>query len=355
VSASPARHRVALDVTPLTTGCTGVARYVRELSAALPAAGVDVVPYAIGRGRIPTLPGTAKSRVPLRLAHLAWRFAARPRVDYLVGAVGLVHTCDLLPPPTRRPVVMTVNDLAALEHPDRHARRQVALQRRQLIACGQADLVLTISQATADAVITQGVEAAKVVVTQMGRTPLPSGGRCPVDGPFLLAVGELALRKDLPTLIAAFRRAAIPQNVRLVLAGPDGHGADTIVPLTGGRVVRLGLVSDRTLGALYRGALALCFPSVAEGFGLPVLEAMGSGLPVLCSDLPVLREVTGGSAVRLPSGEVAAWSSALELVVADAALRADLSERGRAAVAAFTWARTAAATRAAYDRLLSCG
>src|SRR5437764_441658 len=121
--------------------------------------------------------------------------------------------------------------------------------------------------------------------------------------PFLLAVGELATRKSLGTLIDAFDAAALPAEWRLVLAGPPGDGADAVLGRTGERVVALGAVTDAQLAGLYQAAAALCFPSEAEGFGLPVLEAMSRGLAVVASDLPVIAEITGDDATLVPGGD----------------------------------------------------
>jgi glycosyltransferase involved in cell wall biosynthesis len=346
--------RIALDVTPITAGSTGVARYARELHVSLVEAGVDVVTYAIGRGPHPAPEGTHHLRVPLRAVQRMWQVVGRPRVEDLVGPVDLVHCLDLLPTPSRAPCVMTAHDLVALELPALHSPRQVETQRRQLAAFGRADLVLADSRATAAALVQRGVPADRVTVVPLGLSdpgPITSHDR----GPYLLAVGELAARKNLPVLIEAFRAARLPEQVELLLVGPEGFGAEGTTSLLGGRVRALGRVDDATLAGLYAGATALCFPSLAEGFGLPVLEAMRAGTPVIASDLDVLREVAGDAAVYVAASDVRAWSAALERVVDDQDLRAKLARAGIAASEGRTWAVTAAATVAAYEKVLSCG
>jgi glycosyltransferase involved in cell wall biosynthesis len=345
--------RVALDVTPATTGRTGVARYARELTRELRALDIEVRPFAIGRGLYPAPEGTRRLRLPLKVAQRAWQVVRHPTVEDIVGEVDVFHSLDLLPVPSRAPLVMTAHDTAALERPDLHPPHQVASQRHQLEGWRRADRVVAVSQATADALARLGVDPSRVSVAHHGLTPLPAAGPPALEQPFLLAVGEVNARKDLPTLIAAFTEADLPEDLQLVLAGPDGYRAEETTRLTGGRVRALGRVEDDVLGALYRDALALCFPTLGEGFGLPLLEAMSAGKPLVVSDLAVLREVAEGAAVFVPPGDVTAWSRALEQVVRDADLRGRLAVAGRQRAAAATWSTAAQETLAAYRLALS--
>ena len=121
------------------------------------------------------------------------------------------------------------------------------------------------------------------------------------------------------------------------------------------RVFTVGPVDDATLSGLYAAATALCFPSLAEGFGLPVLEAMAAGLPVVASDIEVVREVAGDAARLVPPGDVGAWRHALEDVATDPATLQRMAAAGRARAGRFSWDRTAELTVAAYRRVLRCG
>jgi glycosyltransferase involved in cell wall biosynthesis len=144
--------------------------------------------------------------------------------------------------------------------------------------------------------------------------------------------------------------------VRLVLVGPDGHESSVIRERIAAlaidhRVELRGHVDDAELAALYAGATAFCFPSRAEGFGLPVLEAMAAGTPVLASDLPIIREIAGSAARLVPPDDVPAWAQAIaSLVVVDEAHRA-LVAAGRARAATFRWEDTATATLEVYRRV----
>lgn len=343
--------RVALDVTPTTAGSTGVARYAAAMERELRALGVDVAAFAIGRGPHPAPAGTRRLRVPLRLVQRSWQLTDRPRVEHLVGRVDVAHCLDLQPAPSRAACVMTAHDLLAVTRPELHSARQVQQQHQQLRAMRNADLVLANSVVTAEALVDSGVPADRVVVTPLGVSPSPAGV-VPHPGRYILAVGELASRKNLLLLIEAFRAARLPKDAELLLVGPAGHEADTVLAGTGGRVRALGRVDDLALAGLYAGATAFAFPSLAEGFGLPVLEALEAGAPVLASDLPVLHEVALDAARYLPAHDARAWSAALEQLFADGAARAAMAARGREVAAGRTWKATAAATLAAYERLL---
>lgn len=303
-------------------------------------------------------PGTRRLPVPLRVLRPLWRAIPFPRVEQLAGAVDVVHVTDLAPPPTRRPLVMTVHDLDAVDRPELHDARAQHLQRAQLDAARlRAVEVIAVSATTAAALRAHGVDADRISVVPHGATPLPPADRRLVpDGPYVLAVGTVDARKGLDVLIEAFARARL-DGTRLVIAGPDGHRADDARAAAAEhgvaeRVTFPGRVGDAELAGLYEGALAYCLPSRAEGFGLPLLEAMGAGVPVVASDLPVVREVAGDVAVLVPVGDAEAWAAALEQVVGDDAARTTRGAAGRDVAARYTWAAAARSTAAVYERAI---
>jgi glycosyltransferase involved in cell wall biosynthesis len=274
-----------------------------------------------------------------------------------------VHTTDLVPPPTSRPLVVTVHDVVALEHPDLHPPRAVRIQGAQVAAARErATIVLAVSETTARTLRARGVPADKIVVAPNGVTTLPPPDTSLVPSePFLLAVGSITPRKGLDVLAAALAAASVPERLRLVLAGPDGWRSEDVLASIRAhgvehRVVQTGWVTDAQLAGLYRACVAVCVPSVAEGFGLPVLEAASLGAVVVASDIPVFREVGAGAvAVHCPPGDVASWSRAIERVVADDALRRAAAAAGPAAARGHGWERTAALTVAAYRRAAGWG
>jgi glycosyltransferase involved in cell wall biosynthesis len=352
---------VAFDVTPSIVGTSGIARYVNELGRALDARGVELQRFAVGRALRPVPPGTHHLRVPLRVVRRAWWLAGRPRAETIAKGGDVVHATAIVVPATRRPFVSTVYDLAPLDHPELHTRHAIDELRAQIARLRHGGLALAISDATAARLESHGVEAGRIVVTRLGApalpAPTPASETLPTGGPFVLAVGELRPRKALDVLLDSIVRPAL-DGMRVVLAGPSGAAEPSLRAQIGrlgigDRVTFAGAVDDVTLAGLYRDATALCFPSVAEGFGLPVLEAMAAGTPVVATDLDVVREVAGDAALLVPPRDVEALSVALALVATDAEVRSRLVRDGRARAAMFTWAATADATIAAYERAAS--
>lgn len=347
--------RVGFDMTPALVGATGVARYTHELAGALERSGVELRRYSIARA--PRQERRSRHlRVPRRVVERSWRMTRMPRVEWIVPGVDVVHATDCAPPPSRRPTLVTVHDVAAIDHPELHPPIAIDQQRRQLAGLSRASLVLAVSETTSKALRCHGVPADRIVVTPLGFSPPVLASDPPVPrSPFLLAVGELHPRKGLDVLIRALARSGT--RLSLVLAGPGDPTQLRNVAKecgVGSDVSFLGRVEDPVLAGLYRDALLLCAPSRAEGFGLPVLEALGSGLPVIASDLDVVREVAGGAAVLVPAGDAAALAVAITRLSASPDERDRLSAAGRTRAASFTWERTAALTIDAYRRALRC-
>jgi glycosyltransferase involved in cell wall biosynthesis/GT2 family glycosyltransferase len=253
--------------------------------------------------------------------------------------------------PARRlpvPTVVVVHDVGPLVIPGFYTwqkrLRYVAALRR---TCRLATAVVCVSRATlADLQASTDIDPGRCVVIGEGPQLLhETGGR--TDGePYFLYVGSLDPRKNLETLLAIFD-GADPPPARLVIAGPlDGEPsalADRFArPGAAGPVTHVGFVEPEALASLYRSARAVVLPSLYEGFGLPVLEAMAAGTPVVASDIPAVREVAGGAAHYVSSPlDPDAWRKALDRIHADEALRTDLVERGRRALPRFSWTEVA--------------
>lgn len=351
--------RVALDVTPELIAATGVARYSRELRRALEAQpDCQVAAFGIGRRSEPVPPGVRHVPIPLRVIHTSWDAFGLPRAEQITGSVDLVHSLDLVPPPTRLPLVVTVHDLVTSEHPSLHDPRAQRMQREQRSALARAATILTVSRAVAETLISLGIGEDKIHVTPNGLTRLPEPAASPLGGePFILAVGTLEPRKGHKVLINALAASGVA-GVGLVFAGPTAGRADELERLAqqlgiGERLRILGRVDDAVLAGLYRDAKLLCMPSLGEGFGLPVLEAMAAGLPVVASDLPAIREVAGDAAVLVAPGDAEALASAISDVIGEQQLSATLRQNGRKRASAFTWDATAEATVRAYHAALA--
>jgi glycosyltransferase involved in cell wall biosynthesis len=371
--------RLGLDGTPLLGRRTGIGRYVAELLRALPGVAPDdelvVTAFtARGGGELATAvpPGvSARSRpVPARLLRAAWAHAERPSVQWLTGEVEVFHGTNFVLPPTGRAGgVVTVHDLAYLrmpEHVDATSRRLVDLVPRSLRRAGA---VCVPSHAIAGEVEdAYPVVRGRIVVTPLGVDPAwqhaipPSPAWLAARGipsPYLLFAGTVEPRKDLGTLLTAYRRATASGDdvPALVLVGPRGWGdEDDAAPRPGERIVRLDHRPDTELRSLVAGARALVFPSLYEGFGLPLLEAFACGTPVVASDIPTTREVLGEAAdlaTLFAVGDADALTDRLlELAVpeSDGPTR---RERRRARAAGMTWARTAERTLTAYRQAVN--
>lgn len=350
--------RIALDVTPEVIASAGVARYSRELRRALQRrSDCEVVGFAIGRASEAVPAGIRRVSIPLRVVHASWRTFGLPRAEHITGNVDVVHSLDLVPPPTSHPLVVTVHDLVTAELPGLHTSRARLMQQRQRAALARAEAVVAVSQSTAEALVAEGVDQSRLHVAPNGLSRLPPAADPPVPpGPFVLVVGTLEPRKGHAGLLRALARPPL-EEVRVVFAGAATPWADEIQALAGqlglaARLIVLGRVNDAILAGLYRNATLLCLPSLAEGFGLPVLEAMASGLPVLASDLPAVREVAGEAAILVPPGDVEALAEAVGRLMRDEQLRNRLSALGPKRAASFSWEAAAQATVSAYRAAL---
>ncbi|HZB50698.1 MAG TPA: glycosyltransferase family 1 protein [Mycobacteriales bacterium] len=361
--------RVGLDATPLLGARTGVGRYVEHLVAALAGRdGLDLVATAFtlrGAGGLPAAvpPGvTVRHRpAPARALQAAWRHAPLPPVEWLTGRLDVFHGTNFVLPPRRRAGgVVTVHDLSYLRFPE--TVTAASLRYRELVPRGlrRAAVVLTPSEAVAAEVRAEYGLGDRVLATPLGvddawfgAAPADPGWLAGRGLPerYLLFVGTVAPRKGLPALLRALRllHDADPGTPPLVLVGPPGWGpALETAALPAGAVVAAGYLDTADLRRLVAGAAALVFPTVYEGFGLPPLEAFAAGTPVVASDLPVIREVTGPLAALAPAGDDAALAGALARVLAEpdtAAARAARQARARL----FSWAGTARLTYGAYE------
>ena len=319
----------------------GTGRYSREIAAALarspgadPVSGVVAWHRAVTAAIVPGVGGPRRLPLPRRALIAAWERGLGPQVG---GDVVLAPT-PLHPSPRRTPTVVVVHDAVPWTHPETLTPRGVAWHRTQVErAAREAALVVVPTQAVADE-LSRHVGLREVLVVGEGVSgdlalPPDADERAAALGlpaRFLLTVATLEPRKGLDVLLAALALPTAP-DLPLLCAGQSGWGD---VDPGGARL--MGRVSDADLAVLLHRATALVVPSRAEGFGLPLLEAMAAGTPVVTSEAPALVEVGGGAARTSPL-EPSALAEALREVVDDEALQARMVTAGRTRAAAYTW------------------
>jgi glycosyltransferase involved in cell wall biosynthesis len=356
----PRRLRVALDAIPLLDERTGVGQFTAQLLQGLATRDdVDPIGYAVTytarrrfAAQLPQGIRPATSWVPARVAHEAWKRVAWPRIEHWTGSVDVVHATNFVAPPTRARVVVTVHDLAFATMPElcRPETKAYGPLLRRALARGAT--VHAVSDYVSDALREHyAVPSERIVRIYEGAAPMmaagdPAAGRALAGSPrYVLAIGTIEPRKNLPRLVRAFDAVAAGHpEVILVVAGPDGWGTSAFAAAATAssardRIRRLGYVTDRQRSDLLAGATALAYPSLDEGFGHPPLEAMAAGVPVVAARAGALPEVTGGAALLVDPTNEDALADALTHVLDDDTLRADLIARGHARVGEFPWSR----------------
>jgi glycosyltransferase involved in cell wall biosynthesis len=318
---------VALDVTPLAQTRAGTARYLRAL-----------LPRLEGEAQVARLSGFARGRPGTLWLDLAWYPHVLP---HQARAADVLH-CPTYrgPAHTRVPLVVTVHDVAVFRHPEAFPRWTRAYSRFAVPrVLAEARRVLAVSEFTAselEAVL--GVPRDKVRVTPNAVDAVFSPDGAKAAGDYVLAVGTLEPRKNLARTIEAVARLGLELRV----AGARGWGG---VEASGAHVQWLGEISDDELAAQYRGALCVAYPSLYEGFGIPVLEAMACGAPVATSTGGATEEVAAGAAVLVDPLDVASIADGIETAIRRRdELRAVGLERARAS----SWDETSRLTLAAY-------
>ncbi|HTH66311.1 MAG TPA: glycosyltransferase family 1 protein [Gemmatimonadales bacterium] len=375
--------KLGIDVVGALRPHTRAGRYTAEFVSALTRIdpGPEVVLFCNAfrvkdAGKVLGLgPPVVNPRIPGRVLLTAWRCLRWPPIDVLIGPVDGFHTSDLVHPPQRHgATVATVHDVGALVHPDWYAPDVVEVHRRKNEAAARnSDAIITGSEFTNDEFVRLhqiGRNCIHVVpygVSSFFRPVDPDRARATatrhgLTGPFLLYVGTRERRKNLLGLMEIFPRLSQRRpDMTLALAGMRpwaeasgvhgaGHWSGQEVEARmrklgiAGRVIVLGQVPLPTPRDLYSAAEAFVFPSYYEGFGLPALEAMACGVPVVASSRSALREVVGGAGVLVDPDEHEAFADAILRLMDEPHERERLRARGLKRAAQFTWESTARGT-----------
>ncbi|MDP9100985.1 MAG: glycosyltransferase family 4 protein [Actinomycetota bacterium] len=351
---------IGLDATPLLGTRTGIGRYTAGLLGALATGPDPVVATAFSLRGLSALPGqvppgvrVAARPAPARGLQALWARSEWPPVELLTGPLDVFHATNYVLPPLRRARgVVAIHDLNFLRRPDTVDAASARFRALVPRSIRRAGAITVLTTTMADQVRDEYRPAVPVVVTSVGvdqawfeAIPPSPGLRVDLGLPasYVLFVGTLEPRKDLPTLLAA--HSLLPDAPPLVLVGPPGWGDR--VDVTG--CVTPGFLPDAVLHSVVAGAAALVVPSLDEGFGIPVVEALAAGTPVVASDLAVLREVGGPHVTYAEVGHPESFATALSAVLADPGPAGPRREWA----ATFTWDRCAQACLSAYRQALS--
>ncbi len=374
---------VAVDATPLLGRPTGVGAFCAgALSGLARCPDLAVSAFAISwrrRGGIaPLLPRgvvTRQRAMPARPLHRMWARWSVPPVEWFVGGQHVVHGTNFVVPPTRRAArVVTVHDLTVVRYPELCDGPTLAFPDliRRALATG-AWVHTPSAYVAAEVVDLFGVDPARVRAVHHGVPLLAAPGSPPTGatgvvgagspvgiggiggrgspgaaGRYILAIGTIEPRKDYPSLVEAFDLVASEDpEVRLVVVGATGWGGAAFTDAIKAspyrsRITHLGYLHDAALADVLREATVLAFPSRYEGFGLPPLQAMAVGVPVVATAVGAIPEVVGDAAVLVPPGDAGALAGALAGVLSGGPSVAELVGRGRRRAAGFTWDACAA-------------
>jgi glycosyltransferase involved in cell wall biosynthesis len=373
--------RLLLDVSAVPARPGGAGVYTARLAEALDRLGTCELHLLARRGdggRWSRLaPGAAVHAVVpgARPVRLAWEQVRAPGLAARLGIDVWHGPHYTVPLRLRVPAVTTIHDLTFFDHPEWHQRSKVAFFRRMIPAgVGRAAAIVAVSGATARAIDEVLEPAAPVLTIAHGVDhdrfrPGPAGDRddlavldpLGVRPPYVAFVGTVEPRKAVPTLVEAFARlAGDHSDLRLVLAGADGWGTEdarAAIAASGvaTRIVRVRWVPDHALPALLRQAAAVAYPSHEEGFGLPALEALACGAPLVTTAESPMAEVAGAAALLVPAGNAGALAWALNRVLTDPEVADRLRRGGPAAAAPYTWETSARLHLDAYRLAVKVG
>ena len=351
----------------------GSGTYIVELAKALRARQVPVAGITARHQAAPSPREVGLPSMPMRSSHLprtalyeSWNRLGLPRAESILPGAQLIHAATWALPTTSLPLAVTVHDLAFLRAPEHFTSRGNAYFSRSLErVTTEASAIIVPSQATADDCIAAGIDAARLYVIPHGvRTRTVSDEQIEnlrtsrgLTRDYILWTGTREPRKNLLGLLRAFAlltEEGDADDLDLVLVGPAGWGDDAVerelLTRLGDQVHVTGRLDDDELAAAYCGARAFCFPSIWEGFGLPVLEAMAYGTPVVTSAGTCMAEVTGEAGLLADPASPREIADRLAEAIGPA--HDELARAGRKRAQTFTWDTCAAAHAEVYNALI---
>lgn len=379
--------KVLVNGVPLLSPLTGIGQYIRHLFTAMDQLQLAEVylHYGLRIEKGLHLPSERTAQTLSRVNALAQRFVPYPRTVRRVTEKAMFtyqtrfalrdaiyHEPNYVPMPFDGPLVLTICDMSCFDHPETHPTERVRLMQGEMPkALERADHIVVISDASGRALqrwfdipsekITTTYLAADARFRPHGSDELvqPLSELSLTAGAYVLCVGTLEPRKNLTALFAAYAGlpAALRQRYSLVVAGMSGWNTQELMQsaqtlIDKGELRLLGYVPDSLIPPLYAGAAAMCYPSRYEGFGLPALEAMASGVPVLTSNQTSLPEVVGDAGLMVEPDDVVGMSDSLRRMLEDRAFAKTLSLKGLVRAQTFSWDRCARETAGVYTQVM---
>jgi glycosyltransferase involved in cell wall biosynthesis len=359
--------KIGIDIRPLREVMIGIGRYISKMSEALTQSG-DGNEYVffytnITNKPIQGLPANknyhlSRHRWPDKMITNLWGYTNHPKAERFTGPLDVFHSPSFQVPPTKKAArVFTIFDLIAIAFPDmaipssvRHFRPRI----KQYVS--RADVIVAISKATAgDIVNILGIQPEKIRVVYPGTTPLVKAipekisetrVKYNLQKDYILFVSRLDPRKNLSRLFKAFEYSELFNDFDLVVAGPKGWHMEEMFQTwrdikCRDQIKWLYFVSDEELTSLYSGAAFFVYPSLVEGFGLPILEAMSVGCPVLTSNVSSMPEAAGEAAVYVDPYDIASISDGMMQLAGNSYLREQMSTLGYERIKQFTWENVA--------------
>ncbi len=339
--------KVAIDVSQVAYG-TGVSVYVRELVSALVKS--DKVSLYLFAGSLrmraqidDAFPGFAIRHLPLppKIADIVWNRLHMLPIDYFLGEFDLLHTSDWTEPKSSKPKVTTIHDISPITHPQYTPEAIVDLTKRRIeLIKHESRSIIVPSNHVKNECVKFGINEEKlhVVPEAVSETFLHKSKNVKRDlsGDYILAVGTHP-RKNLPTTISAFKKVKGKHGVKRLVVVGSGKSEDGIE--------FTGKVSEEKLIDLYNSALCLCYPSIDEGFGLPILEAMSLGVPVVTSNHGATKETAGGAAILIDPIDFNSVANGIFEAINNHKL---LSSKGLRVSSKFSWGESASKTIEVY-------